>query len=442
MIYRFLYQCGLILFALGFLPIAFYHSIRGGKYRGIFAKRFKIPNMNAFQRSCPVIWVHAVSLGETRAISPLIKKIQERVPQAVFIISSITETGFREAQQVCPKGSLHFYLPFDLSWIIRPLIRRLTPDLVLISETDFWFNFLSSCREAGAKIALVNGKVSEKSARHFRMFPGFSRHLFSLFDLMALQNSHYGDLFATLGISKEKIVVTGNIKFDREFAQFDPKTLGDWKAKFGIVPSDRVLVIGSTHDPEERVLFDRLIQLWPRFPHLKVLLVPRHPERFDTVDAWLKKREIPSIRYSSLDQSKGDERIVLVDAMGILCQCYQLAEAAIVAGSFTDKVGGHNILEPAEFGVPVLFGPHMTTQREMVELVNRYGAGKQVTLDEIVPVLELWLENSDEWENYGRGAKKMTDAIRGGADRTIACLERIAPFLQHSEKKTDKDVVH
>lgn len=400
-----------------FLPKLLYQRIFQGKYRGNFLQRLGIgfPKIDKGRRK--LVWIHAVSLGETKAIAPLAAKIKGEFPDALVVISSITETGFREAKKSLPFALHHVYLPFDISWIIRRIVRRIAPDYVILSETDLWVNFLSAAKGAGAKIILVNGKLSQKTGQKYQRFSLLPRAIWPNIDLFCLQSTIYKERFERAGAPKARLTVTGNMKHDRKISLLDERAKREWRAKLGIASQDSVLVLACTHDPEERLLLEAVKGL----SKLKVLLAPRHPERFDEVAEILKRGDIPYQRYSQMRENP-TEKVILIDQMGLLDPCYQIATLALVGGSFTPKVGGHNILEPCAFGTPVLFGPFMHAQPDMVHLIQEFGAGKQIAAEQITSEIAFLLANEEERKKYSKAAEKMMAECRGATDRTFSAF--------------------
>jgi len=402
-----------------FLPALLYQRLIKGKYRGNFLKRFGV-DFPEIEKKKKLIWLHAVSLGETKAIAPLAKKIKEEFADSRIIVSSITETGHAEAKKSIPFADAHFFLPFDLSWIIRPIVRRLSPDLIILSETDLWLNFLTAGKEAGAKIALVNGKLSEKSMRRYERFPFAARRVWPQIDLFCVQSEIYKQRFEKVGVPGERMVVTGNIKHDREIKPLDEGEKAGFRERLGILPGERVVVAASTHDPEERMFLSALKEIWKEHPAAKALLAPRHPERFDEAAELLRDEKIPFQRYSEL--SNPSEKVILVDRMGMLDNCFQIADLALVGGSFTEKVGGHNILEPCAYGTPVLFGPYMHSQPDMTAMVLEYGAGRQIGLGRMAEEISALLRRPEERRALGESGLKLMADCRGAAERTFSAI--------------------
>jgi 3-deoxy-D-manno-octulosonic-acid transferase len=423
MVVALFYEILLYLLALIALPKMMYERMFKEKYQESFAQRFgaDFPAINKGDR--PLVWIHAVSMGETKAVSALAKQIKKEYNNPIIVISSVTETGHAEAKRCMTFADYHVYLPFDFKWIISPIVQRTRPDLVIVCETDFWFNFLKSCKAVGAKVALVNGKISERSLGRYLIWPSFSQKLFGLIDKFCVQNNLYADRFKKLGVAEQKIVVTGNLKFDEDYPKLAPSELSVWKEQLGIAPTDMVLVVGSSHDPEELLIIDTMKSVWEKIPNIKVLIVPRHPERFSLVADLIASKHIPYIRYSLLPNKSGNEKIILMDTMGLLRKCYQLADIAIVAGSYTPRVGGHNIIEPCWFGVPVIFGPYMHTQLELVSIVLEYHAGLQVPESALADILTQYFQNATKRKELGRGGERLVIEMRGAVDKTWQALK-------------------
>lgn len=423
MLMTILYDGLLIILAIALSFKIAYQMIFHKKYRKSLPQRFGFGFPKIQKGDRKLIWIHAVSMGETKAIAPLAKKIKTEHPNAVLVISTITETGHAEGKRGIPEADYHVFLPLDFKWIIRPIVNRVKPDVVILCETDFWYNFLSCSKAVGASIILVNGKLSEKSLTRFKSIPWFSRRLFSLIDKFCLQSRYYEERFLKLWIPQNKIVVTGNIKMDGHYPQMSGAELGDWKKKFSLGNADLLLVAGSTHDPEEKMLIDFLKKAWEKMPNVKLLLVPRHPERFQEVGKILEMGQVPYRKYSQLD-SLEQERVVLMDQMGLLRQCYQLADVAFVGGSYTAKVGGHNIMEPAWYGVPVVFGPHMHSQPEMVQLIEQYRAGLQVGPEHFSQTILDLLTDAAKRKAIGSAGSKMAQELTGATSRTFQSMRQ------------------
>lgn len=418
-VFTFFYN--LALFGVYFctLPKILIQKYFYGKYSYSISERmgYNFPKIDSKGRF--VIWIHAVSVGETLAVVSLVRELKKKFDNPYIIVSSITETGHAEAKKNFICADAHVFLPLDFSWIINSFVKKCPPNLVIISETDFWFNFLSSCKNVGAKIALVNGKLSKKSTERLKLFNFFAKKLFNTFDLICLQSEQYYSRFIEVGCVPDKLFVTGNLKLDSDPFLIKPEELSTWKKELGIQEKDFVVVVGSTHHPEESLLIDKFRIFWEKGLPLKVVLVPRHPERFDKVADYLSSQEIPFVRLSATKYKKGEEKVILIDSMGLLKKCYQLADLAIVAGSFCEGVGGHNIIEPCWYGVPTLFGPNMNNQLELVDLVKKYQSGLQLQIEDLQGTITSLFTSKIERERLGQGGLLLVDSSKGASEVTL-----------------------
>jgi 3-deoxy-D-manno-octulosonic-acid transferase len=407
-----LYGLSLCVLALVALPKLLWQWFVLGKYRESLRARLGIalPSFSP-KKGQEVIWIHAVSMGETRAVIPLFHRIRQAYPEAAIVISTTTETGNAEARRSMPDAHAHFFLPLDFSWAIRRIVERIRPSNLIMCESDFWYHLLTTTKKQGARIALVNGKVSERSCNRFRKVPFFTRRIFANFDILCVQSQRYCDRFISMGVPAEKLLVTGNLKFDAPAKKGGPTELQLLRETLKIAEDTPVLVIGSTHAQEEDWLISAADLVWKKIPKLKVLLVPRHPERFNEVAHLIKERGFTYRRYS--EKKNSAERLILIDAMGLLNQCYQIADAAIVGGSYVSHIGGHNIFEPVMFGVPVFFGPHMHGQPDLKELILTAHAGKEVKIDALPEALIEILENPAVHHQYAKACEKLAQSLQG-----------------------------
>lgn len=409
-----LYNFSLFVLMFVFFPKLLWQSLFKGKYRKSFFSRVsgKSPGPAA---DALVIWLHAVSVGESKALSTLAPHIRKSYPNAFILVSTVTETGRAEAERLITCADAFCYLPLDFSWVVRRFVTRLRPDLLVLVEGDFWYNLLSEVKKVGGSVVLVNGKISETSFKRHLLFKSFSQSLFKKIDTFCVQSEEYLERFLKLGVPPEKITVIENLKYDIPM----PENLGEenWQEKLGIRQEDTVITIGSTHEREEALLLQALRPLWDQFDNLKLLLVPRHPERFQRVEKLLQGESLSYATYSSPNK-KGDEKILLVDEMGILPQCYRASHLSIVGGSFVQGIGGHDIFEPAKMGTPVFFGPYMHNQKELTQTLTQSGVGKQVTIEELTPILERYLSTPSLISEGGEKGKRLAQKVMGSAFRT------------------------
>lgn len=410
LLYSFLYSVSFIIYLPKLLLLK--------KYRKSWKERLGITHLQNTASTPNAIWVHAVSVGETSAVSSLVKELQKRYPDRRIIVSNVTETGFQTAKRLLPDVTHHF-LPFDFAFSVRKFLNHYRPSLIILTETDFWWRFLSEAKKRGATIALVNGKMSPRSCQRFSFIPFFSRRLFSLIDVFCVQSEEEKTRFAKF--TPKEITVTGNLKGDVRY----PITSSDELQKnLDLIHKKNenfLLVIGSTHAPEEKILLSAITPLVTRYPTLQVLIVPRHPERFSEVQALIEKIPVATALWSQLPHEK-PPRIILGDAMGKLTLWYQMADAAIVAGSFTNKVGGHNILEPLFYNKPTLCGPYMHSQKELFTQALAQHAIIPVTEQDVATHISHLIEDLSTREGMQHHSTQFLTMLHGSLERTLGAL--------------------
>jgi 3-deoxy-D-manno-octulosonic-acid transferase len=348
------------------------------------------------------IWIHAISMGETKAAAALIKELRAENPKLKIALSALTETGFAEGVRSIKDLSAHFYMPIDFPLVSWLLARRLRPKQFILVESDFWLNLLTFLRDRGTHISLVNGKVSTRSFKRYRFF----KILFQQIDLFCVQTKVYAERFAKLGVNKKRIHVTGNLKLDMP--------LGD--STFSVEGDRPFITIASTHEGEEALLLSWLKNLPARF-----FLAPRHPERFDKVAALLDKMKISYARYSKMDEMKGDEKVILIDTMGQVMRCFRSSKLAIVGGSYVN-IGGHNLFEPLSVGVPVFYGPYMHAQEQLAQIAQDEGVGAEAAGSALINRLQNYLGNEEKLTSAKEKSLKLCEELSGSAKRCTKLL--------------------
>lgn len=356
-----------------------------------------------------VIWIHAISVGETKAARPLFLLLKKAYPDAFFLVTQTTFTGQGEARRSLSTADAFAFLPLDFSWIMRRWVKKLKPTYFILIEGDFWWNLLKNLKAQKTKIILASGKISKKSASRFQKVPFFAKKLFGFFDLFCVQNEEQADRFASF---RKILEITGNLKFDLEPSSTLDSPLNPFQK-----PS---ITIACTHAKEESML---LSELEPFFPNLSIFLAPRHPERFDEVENLLRERKISYIRWSELEKALGSETVILIDAMGKLPFCYAKSFLSIVAGSFVPHIGGHNVLEPCLYGCPSLFGPYTYSQTELSAHVLKAKAGLQIELQNVQTTFRELFENPSLLENMKEAAKHLFSSGKGTAQKTFSLLQ-------------------
>jgi len=368
------------------VPVIAYHlyrSISRGRPPALAERFGYIPEADLSGiRHRPVIWLHAVSVGESIAARPLLKALRKRYPDHAILVSNTTETG-RGTASSFPEKDLCIYFPFDFLPAVRRALDSIRPELVIIMETEIWPNFTREAATRKIPVILANGRISDRSFGRYLKFSWFFRHALQLFSRLCMQTETDCERIVAIGAPSGRTEKTGNLKYDVPLRQVTQDEKRRLKGQYSIPDGLLVLTAGSTHAGEEQAVIDTYKRLLAVLDGLFLVLVPRHPERAAEVAALLERSGIPFRRRTTLpgreEFHKGE--VLLVDTVGEMMNLYAISDVAFVGGSLV-PTGGHNLLEPASLGVPSVFGPHMNNFREIAELVLRYGAGVQVASPE------------------------------------------------------------
>lgn len=417
-----LYSLALALGLLLSLPYWLYQGARHGKYwRGLAERMGKVPpRLTSVQPVQPVIWIHAVSLGEVLAVSGLVAEMRRAFPQHRIVVSSTTDTGQDLAQKRFGKENV-FYFPMDFAFAIRAYLRALRPQMVVLAETEFWPNFLRLVHASGARIAVVNARISDRSWPNYRRFGWALRKMLRHVDLFLAQTEQDSTRLRSIGAEPGRVQVTGNLKFDASLPS-TPPVVDDLRRSLATEGAGPVLVCGSTVEDEEPPLLKAFENVRVSHPRAVMILAPRHPERFDKVAALLQEMCIVSHRRSRWQGEPLAGGVLLVDTIGELAALYALADVAFVGGSLVPR-GGHNIIEPAQHGVAVVTGNHTENFRDIVGLFQSRDAVRIVGLAELPLTLMSLLENDEERLALGRRAKETIQSQMGATSRTLEALQ-------------------
>lgn len=411
-------------------PVLLYRRWVHGKYRDGWSEKLRgqLPQRRSGH---PCLWLHAVSVGEVLQLRPVMKLLVAQRPDWDFVITTTTRTGLDVARQEFP-AHLVCYFPLDFSWAVRRALLRIKPSAVVLVELELWPNFIATAHRLGIPLALINGRMSEKSFRGYcRMRPILSR-LLQRMDLIAVQNEEYAHRLLALGAPQNRLHVTGSIKFDGVTPdRANAKTL-ELRTSFGLSPTDQVFIAGSTQAPEEAIAIDTWMTLKLEHPNLRLILVPRHKERFEEVAALVASRGLKLLRRSVLSNddpgacvTNDDAPVLLLDTLGELGACWGLADIAFVGGSLTQR-GGQNMLEPAAYGAAVLFGPNTWNFRDIVEqLLSRNAAIVVRSPIELTDAVRRLLDNQDAARALGRRAKDFVASQQGATAKTVELLQQL-----------------
>jgi 3-deoxy-D-manno-octulosonic-acid transferase len=402
---------------------------RGGRapaYRRRWGERFGFVERLADAQ--PVIWVHSVSVGETIAAAPMIRRLQKKYPDATLLVTTMTPTGSAQVKKIFGSRVEHCYAPYDMPDAIARFLSRTHPDLLVIMETELWPNLIHACHQRAIPAVLANARLSAKSAAGYAKVGRLSRPMLRELTAIAAQTKADGERFIQLGVSNTALEVTGNIKFDLQLdAALREKAALLKKQWQGSSPRP-VFLAASTHRGEDEIVLDAYSQMLEQRPDLLLVLVPRHPERFDEVAALCRERDYCLQRRS--ETGPGDSRqlessvqILLGDTMGELLSFCGASDFTFVGGSLVD-VGGHNLIEPAAWGVPVLSGPHLFNFTEVGRLLTEAGGlAICATATELAEQVIALLVDTGLHQQMSSAALAVTEANRGALDRLTKLLE-------------------
>jgi 3-deoxy-D-manno-octulosonic-acid transferase len=414
------YSALLGLFLLATLPYWLLQMLRHGKYRAGLRQRLgRVPASLVAQQGKPVVWVHAVSVGEVVAVSAVVEALKKKFPGHRVVVSTTTDTGHKLAVQRFSAENV-FYFPLDYAFAIRPYLAALRPELVVVAETEFWPNFLRLAKRGGARLAVINCRISDRS------FPGYKRlrawlpKVLDNVDLFLAQTDEDRRRLIEIGAREPRVLVSGNLKFDVAPPQ-PPPIVGTLRESLRQSGAGPMLVCGSTLEDEEGSLLSAFRNIVANHPKAVMILAPRHPERFAVVAELVEKLGFRLLRRSLWSGEPVAGAVFLVDSIGELAALYSVATVAFVGGSLVPR-GGHNILEPALYGVPVVTGNHYENFRDIVNYFRDRNAVRIVGLAELPLVFMELIENPGQREAFGRNALAALDSQRGATARTVDAL--------------------
>lgn len=412
-------------------PYFVYQALRHKKYVGSLRERLGYLPISFNLDQEQSIWIHAVSVGEALTARALASDLKRRYPRLRLFVSTTTMAGQQVARSSLRDVDGVFYFPFDWAFIVRRTLNLVKPRLFIMMETEIWPNLLRECRRREIRTALINGRISPRSYPRYRAVRPLFRRVLANVDRFCMQSDESARRIVDLGADPERVVVTGSLKFDSLEV---PSPLAHGKPRdrvlrfFRIAPHRIVIVAGSTLRGEEPAVLRVLERVKLSTPTALAVIAPRHPERFDEVERLSREAGFVTARRSELPiDAEPRADVVVLDSIGELAQLYQLATAVFVGGSLVDY-GGHNILEPAIFGKPIVFGPHMDNFKEIAAAFLSHGAAIQVASDhELEETMLALLRDPVRRASLGAAARALVEANRGAKDKTLAALTQLIP---------------
>jgi 3-deoxy-D-manno-octulosonic-acid transferase len=439
----FFYSLVLVFWGVLLIPVFAYRAWRYQKrLPGLSQRLVNLPETLRFNGR-ETIWFHSCSVGETLSLQTLVSSLHKKFPAMRFVFSTITSTGQQVAIQSFADYGKTFYFPIDFAFISRRVLDWIRPAIMVIVDTEIWPNTVNQARLRGIPVVLVNGRISASSFRYYRWAKPILRRVFQNYRILMMQSEEDANRILQIGAPAGKVVMTGNIKFDGEMAgmQSGEDVAGNLEKAFGLGDSNTPLIVaGSTHPEEEQILLDvfRGIRRSPGLKDVRLLLAPRHPERFDAVAQLAAGNGFIVRRRTNGGSGPQNPDVLLLDSMGELSAAYKFATLVFVGGTLI-RHGGHSIMEPARYSKAIVIGPYMENFRRVAEEFLTHGGIKQIAAGEenrnqqvqqLMEVFSELLHNAQEREALGAAANAILESNRGAAHRAF---QRIAEIYEETK---------
>lgn len=370
------------------------------------------------------VWIHALSVGEVLSALPLVEAVKGRYPKQDILFSASTQKGLDIARQSLKQVGIPVAtMPLDFWWSVKRFLGYARPRLFIVVETDLWPGVLGRLQQRGVAAILVNGRLSPRSYRAYRWFPGLAGLTYGKLAVCLMQTDLDRARLIRSGIAAGRVQTAGNIKYDRPWVPMGREERQQWSCRLGLDPVAPVVVAGSTHEGEEEIVFGAFAGLAARRPDLRLIVAPRQVERAEAILSSARRRGLKAVRRSALPGA-GEHQVLILDTIGELGRVYGLGAVSFVGGSLV-PFGGHNLLEPASFGIPVLYGPYTHNFEEMAADMERRGAGRRVTDQaSLQAALHVLLAREEERRSVGRRARSFVLENQGALARVMAVLSR------------------
>ncbi len=438
---RILFNVTFLLFSIFYIPTLFFK----GRLHRHFLQRFGVFEkdiLNWFSQAKEVLWIHAVSVGEVQVVKYLIDKIKEEMPEKNIVLSTTTRTGYHLAKRFIAKDVMVIYFPLDFSFTVRAAVEKIHPSLFVMMETEIWPNLIIELSDRKVPIALLNGRISDRSYNKYMAIRLLLKPTIDRITRFAMQTERDVERIKAIGADEGQVTATGNMKFDSGITQdilSEERRIDLAKGireSLLLSPDEDIIITGSTHTGEEEILLNAYMRLREEFPHLRLLIAPRHVERVRRLEHTIRKMGIKSARTSyfmrnEISDDKKEEKskqecIFLLNTIGELKNMYSMATIVFMGGSLV-KRGGHNLIEPAAFGRPIIFGTHMFNFRDMSELFLDSDAAIRVANEgELQEACGLLLRDPEKRREMGEAAKKLINDNMGATDRDLNILKELS----------------
>ena len=400
-------------------------ALMSPEYRGRLGQRlgFRVP-----QPPADCLWVHGVSVGEVQAAAALVQALRRQHPEVPVVVSTVTPTGMQRARTLFGDTVQHCYLPYDLPGAVRRFLDRVRPGVAIILETEIWPTLYHELGRRGIPLVIASARLSTRSVDRYKLFSGLLRDTLSHGVAIGAQTAADAERFLAIGAAPDRVRVTGNVKFDLEIP---PESVAAGRGfRAAAAPSRPVWIAGSTHEGEEEAALDAHALVREGHPGALLILVPRHPQRFEAVRGLLRRRGLSFAQRSGGRTPGPDDAVFLVDTLGELQMFYAAADVAFVGGSLV-PVGGHNLLEPAVLGMPMVSGPHTQNAQDVAELLQQCGALRIVrSREELAQRVAAWFDDAGRARADGERGRQAVAQSRGAVARLV---EMIAPLLRATD---------
>ncbi|MDU0353460.1 3-deoxy-D-manno-octulosonic acid transferase [Paraglaciecola aquimarina] len=389
--------------------------------QGYSTARFSRFGLCKTRQSNSSVLIHCSSVGEVVAVQNLVEAMLAEQPSLSILISTNTTTGADRVKLLFAERATHYYLPYDFPLFVWLFLTKTKPSKILINEMELWPNLCGISQKMNIPLYIINGRMSNKSTATYLKFPALFQPMLASFSHICAQGQRDYTNYLSLGIAKDKLTLTNNIKFE---ITANPKELAiseEINQTFGLA-NKRILVAGSTHDPEEQVILDAYVELAKEYQDLLLVIVPRHPQRFDKVEQWLRTQNIPFNLMSLGLPCTAETQVLLCDQMGKLRALFALADIAFIGGSIANR-GGHNALEPAIYNVPILMGPSIYNNPAIHQTLKDAGAIKDVhNVADIIAACKHWFDNPELRIQNGSAGGLVIQQNRGAIGKTLQVL--------------------